>query len=90
MANFKSNAQGPVRPVRSSTVRRTSCESVLSLLTREGSARHQMYVLNQFHQYIKHEVVPAIRTDCRSPDMGRKNPSVSGDPSPTGWIPFSC
>jgi len=47
-----------------------SCDSVAgsALLAREGSARHQMWLQNQFHQYIKHEVVPAIRTDCRSQD----------------------
>jgi esterase/lipase superfamily enzyme len=25
--------------------------------------------MNQFHQYVKHEVVPAIRRDCRSDDI---------------------
>jgi esterase/lipase superfamily enzyme len=47
-----------------------SCDSVAgsALLAREGSARHQMWLQNQFHQYIKHEVVPAIRTDCQSQD----------------------
>ena len=48
-----------------------SCDSVagMALLRREGSARHQMWVQNQFHHYVRHEVVPAIRTDCRSPDI---------------------
>ena len=41
-----------------------------ALLTREGDARHQMWLQNQFHQYVKHEVVPAIRLDCQSPDVG--------------------
>ncbi len=47
-----------------------SCDSVAgsALLAREGSARHQMWLQNQFHQYVKHEVVPAIRTDCQSQD----------------------
>src|SRR5204863_2639005 len=40
-----------------------------ALLTREGDARHQMWLQNQFHQYCKHEVVPAIRTDCQSADV---------------------
>ena len=35
---------------------------------------HRMWLQNQFHQYIRHEVVPAIRTDCRIaediPDLG--------------------
>jgi esterase/lipase superfamily enzyme len=35
-----------------------------------GSPQHRMWVQNQFHQFIKHEVVPAIRLDCQSPDLG--------------------
>ena len=48
-----------------------SCDSVAgaALLAREGSARHQMWLQNQFHQYVKHEVVPAIRTDCKTADL---------------------
>jgi esterase/lipase superfamily enzyme len=48
-----------------------SCDSVpgKALLAREGTARHQMWLQSQFHQYVRHEVVPAIRTDCRSPDL---------------------
>jgi esterase/lipase superfamily enzyme len=48
-----------------------SCDSVAgrAMLAREGSARHQMWLQNQFHQYVRHEVVPAIRTDCQSPDI---------------------
>jgi esterase/lipase superfamily enzyme len=48
-----------------------SCDSVAgrAMMSREGSARHQMWLLNQFHQYIRHEVAPAIRADCRTPDM---------------------
>jgi esterase/lipase superfamily enzyme len=40
-----------------------------ALIAREGSARHQMWLQNQFHQYVRHEVVPAIRADCQSPDL---------------------
>lgn len=48
-----------------------SCDSAAgkALLTREGSARHQMWLQNMFHQYVRHEVVPAIRADCKSPDL---------------------
>lgn len=48
-----------------------SCDSVAgaALLAREGDARHQMWLQNQFHQYIRHEVVPAIRSDCQAPDI---------------------
>jgi esterase/lipase superfamily enzyme len=48
-----------------------SCDSVAgrALLAREGTPRHQMWLQNQFHQYIRHEVVPAIRADCQAPDI---------------------
>jgi esterase/lipase superfamily enzyme len=48
-----------------------SCDSVAgkALLTREGSPRHQMWLQNQFHHYVRQEVVPAIRMDCKSPDL---------------------
>lgn len=47
------------------------CDSVAgqALLSREGSPQHQMWVLNQFHQYVRHEVVPAIRADCQAQDL---------------------
>ena len=37
--------------------------------SREGSPEHRMWLQNQFHQYVRHEVVPAIRTDCRTDDI---------------------
>ena len=48
-----------------------SCDSVAgrALLEREGSARHQMWIQDQFHRYIRHEVAPAIRSDCKTPDI---------------------
>ncbi len=48
-----------------------SCDSVAGsvLLAREGDARHQMWIQDQFHRYIRREVVPAIRADCSSPDI---------------------
>jgi esterase/lipase superfamily enzyme len=48
-----------------------SCDSVSgqALLGREGSARHQMWLQDQFHRYVRHEVAPAIRTDCRTPEI---------------------
>jgi esterase/lipase superfamily enzyme len=48
-----------------------SCDSVAgrALLAREGSARRQMWLQNQFHQYVRHEVAPAIRTDCQDPGI---------------------
>jgi esterase/lipase superfamily enzyme len=48
-----------------------SCDSVAgqALLAREGSAHHQMWLQNQFHYYVRHELVPAIRADCKQPDL---------------------
>ena len=48
-----------------------SCDSVsgAALLSGEGDARHQMWIQDQFHRYVRHEVVPAIRTDCKSSDI---------------------
>lgn len=48
-----------------------SCDSVAgkALVSREGSSRHQMWLQNQFHHYIRHEVAPAIRADCKTPDL---------------------
>jgi len=37
-----------------------------ALLAREGTAQHQMWLQNQFHHYVRHEVAPAIRPDCKS------------------------
>jgi esterase/lipase superfamily enzyme len=48
-----------------------SCDSIAgqALVQREGSPKHRMWLQNEFHQYIKHEVVPAIRTDCKTPEI---------------------
>ncbi len=48
-----------------------SCDSVAgaALLAREGNARHQMWLQNQFHRYVRHEVAAAIRADCKSADI---------------------
>jgi esterase/lipase superfamily enzyme len=48
-----------------------SCDSIAgqALLGREGSAQHQMWLQNQFHQYVRHEVVGAMRADCKSPEI---------------------
>lgn len=49
-----------------------SCDSVAGRVwfSKEGSPQHRMRVMNQYHQYVKHEVVPAIRTDCKDPNIG--------------------
>lgn len=45
-----------------------SCDSVagLAMVQKEGSPGHRQWLLNQFHQYVRHEVVPAIRSDCKN------------------------
>ena len=48
-----------------------SCDSVAgeAMVKQQGGPDYRMWLLNQFHQYIRHEVVPAIRTDCNSGDI---------------------
>ena len=61
---------GALRPlIDAGRIKVYSCDSVAgrALLTREGTPQHRMWLQNQFHQYIRHEVVPAIRTDCQTP-----------------------
>ena len=36
----------------------------------EGSDGHRAWIQGQFHEFVRHEVVPAIREDCRDPDIG--------------------
>lgn len=48
-----------------------SCDSVAgrAMLTEEGSPEHRMWMLNQFQEYVRHELVPAIRADCNDPHI---------------------
>jgi esterase/lipase superfamily enzyme len=48
-----------------------SCDSVAGRVwfSKEGSPEHRMWMVNQFHQWVKHEVVPAIRQDCGGADV---------------------
>jgi esterase/lipase superfamily enzyme len=48
-----------------------SCDSVAgrAWFNKEGTPEHRMWMMNQFHQYVKHEVAPAIRKDCKSNDI---------------------
>jgi len=34
-----------------------------AMITRAGSPEHRMWLLNQFHQFVRYEVVPAIHAD---------------------------
>lgn len=48
-----------------------SCDSVAgrALAAKEGTVAHRCWLLNQFHEYIAAEVIPAIRKDCFDPDI---------------------
>ena len=48
-----------------------SCDSLAgaALAAKQGSVDHRCWLLNQFHEYVAAEVVPAIRTDCQSPEI---------------------
>lgn len=43
-----------------------SCDSIAgrAFADRAGSVEHRCWLLSQFHEYVAHEVVPAIRQDC--------------------------
>lgn len=49
-----------------------SCDNVAGAVwfSKQSNPDHRMKMQHQFHQYVKHEVVPAIRTDCKSPEIG--------------------
>ncbi len=49
-----------------------SCDSIAGKTMLQGghSPEHQMWVLNQFQQFVYHELVPAIRNDCQSERIG--------------------
>ena len=48
-----------------------SCDSVAGrvMFAGEGSPAHQMWVLDQFFEFVRWELVPAIRTDCRNDEI---------------------
>jgi len=63
---------GAIMPlIEAKKIKVYSCDSAAgaALLAREGTAQHQMWLQNQFHHYIRNEVVPAIRMDCKADDI---------------------
>lgn len=48
-----------------------SCDSVngRAMLTAEGDSYHLSWMLKQFVEFIRYELVPAIRADCQSDDI---------------------
>lgn len=49
-----------------------SCDSIAgrAMLAGEGSAADRMRLMDRFLAFVGEELVPAIRTDCRSEDIG--------------------
>lgn len=49
-----------------------SCDSVAGrlMLAKEGSPEHRMRMMNRFQNFVYHELVPAIRQDCRDDSIG--------------------
>ncbi len=49
-----------------------SCDSIAGKIMLQGghSSEHQMWVLNQFQQFVYRELVPVIRRDCQSESIG--------------------
>lgn len=56
-----------------------SCDSVAgkTLFGKEGDPGHRMWVMNQFQEFIRWELVPAIHADCHSDQV----PIVAGGAS---------
>ncbi len=48
-----------------------SCDNLggRTMLVGEGTVADRMRAMNVFQQFVYHELVPAIRTDCNSPDI---------------------
>lgn len=40
-----------------------------TMLSGEASAEHASWMQSQFHHFVRQELVPAIRDDCRSPEI---------------------
>lgn len=49
-----------------------SCDSIAgrAMLAGEGTPAHRMWLMRQFLDFIGEELVPAIRKDCQSEDIG--------------------
>lgn len=58
-------------PLAAGRLKVYSCDSVAgrAMVREEGSAVHRMWLINEYHHCVRHEVVPAIRADCRSEDI---------------------
>jgi esterase/lipase superfamily enzyme len=54
------------------TIKIYSCDSVAgqAMLAEEGTPEHRMWLMNQFQEFVRRELVPAIEADCRTPGIG--------------------
>ena len=45
-----------------------SCDSIAgrAMVSEEGTPPHRMWLMNQFQEFVRHELVPAIWADCRT------------------------
>ena len=57
--------------VEAGRVKLYSCDSVAGavMLRDEGSVAYRAAVLNAYHGFVRDEMIPAIRLDCRTPDI---------------------
>ena len=48
-----------------------SCDSVAgqAMVSEEGSPQHRMWMMNQFQEFVRQELVPAIYADCQTPGI---------------------
>lgn len=62
-------ALGPL--VDSGKIKVYSCDSIAgrAMLVGEGTPQHRMWMQNMFQQYVRHEIVPAIRMDCQDENV---------------------
>jgi esterase/lipase superfamily enzyme len=63
---------GALRPLLDSgAIKVYSCDSVAGqwLVSGQGSVADRCRIQDRFHEFVRHEVVPAIRADCRTPDI---------------------
>lgn len=62
-------ALGPL--IEAGRIKVYSCDSAagMALVRGEGAPQHRMWLQDQFHRYVRHEVVPAIYADCQSPGI---------------------
>ena len=60
---------GALKPlIAAGRIKVYSCDSVAgqAWFAQEGPLEHRMWLMNQFEEYVRREVVPAIWLDCRS------------------------